>query len=55
LCENALINHCIASQDHHEIDDLVWIMKHALQKYGLQKNHTRDWNPWLLSLINYGV
>jgi hypothetical protein len=23
LCENALINHCIASQDHHEIDDLV--------------------------------
>ncbi len=41
LCEKTLINHCTTSWNHSKVDELVeqmvQMMKHGLQKYGIQK------------------
>jgi hypothetical protein len=38
----------LLSHDHHETDDfiesMVQILKKGLWKYGLQKEHTSDWD-----------
>ncbi len=54
LCDKALIDHRITSQNHPEVDGLVkcvvQTVKRALRKYGLQKGHLGDWDiqsPWL--------
>jgi hypothetical protein len=43
LCVKTLIDHCMISQDHLEVDGLVermvLTMKQGLQKYGLHKGH----------------
>jgi len=48
LCEKALINHRMISQDHLEVDGLakqmVQMVKWGLQKYGLHKGHNQDWD-----------
>jgi hypothetical protein len=48
LCEKELIDHHITSRDHLEVDGLakqmMQMVKRRLQKYGLQKSHTRDWD-----------
>jgi hypothetical protein len=46
LCEQAMIDHCIASRDHPEADGLaermVQTVKSGLRKYSLKKGHHGD-------------
>ncbi len=55
LCEKALIDHRMTSRDHLEVDGLiermVQMVKRRLQKYGLHKSHTRNWDLQLSWLV----
>jgi len=47
LCEKALIDHCTTSITHPETNGLMWMVqmvKLGLQKYGLHRNHIRNWD-----------